>query len=212
MTPKALLIDFDDTLCDSLSALKDTYVAFLAQAGVDSDGADFHLINGPPLAEVVRDLRRRYDLKDNPEDLLHTYLELAATAQYRSPPAAGADGLLRRAAAQACACYVVTSAKRAAVETWLAENGLAPMIAGVVGGDDVARGKPDPAPYLAALAESGCSVDQAWAVEDSEQGARSALDAGLGTWMIGTAAPDGLAEAPGFLGTLPDLSALTARL
>jgi len=52
----------------------------------------------------------------------------------------------------------------------------------LVCGDEVPRGKPWPDPYLAALRQGGVSAGDAVAVEDSAQGAQSALAAGIATF------------------------------
>lgn len=49
----------------------------------------------------------------------------------------------------------------------------------ILGGDQITRGKPDPEMYLAACRKLGAEPERCLALEDSENGVRSALSAGL---------------------------------
>jgi HAD superfamily hydrolase (TIGR01509 family) len=49
------------------------------------------------------------------------------------------------------------------------------------------RSKPDPEPYLAALARTGLDAGECLVIEDSERGLRAACAAGLSCWVIPTA-------------------------
>ena len=55
------------------------------------------------------------------------------------------------------------------------------MVDLMVCGEDVTNGKPDPEAYLVALERAGCEAQEALAIEDSPQGAKSALAAGIVT-------------------------------
>ncbi|MDR2454263.1 MAG: HAD family phosphatase [Bifidobacteriaceae bacterium] len=62
---------------------------------------------------------------------------------------------------------------------------LAPgAFAAVVSGDDVAKGKPDPEPYLLGAAKLGLDPAACLAIEDSPVGAASALAAGIATIAV----------------------------
>lgn len=205
---RTLMLDFDGTLCDSLPALRDAYVRFLAGEGVDADGTDFDRVNGPPLEDVVADLKGRYCLAGDADEMLRRYADLAAEAHREARPAEGAAEVLALAAGRSWRSVVVTSARSATVGDWLARHGLAAFITGVVGGDMVVRGKPDPEPYREALRLAGSHPEAAVAVEDSRQGVAAALGAGIATWMIAPAAPREFKSHSAFRGTLPDFASL----
>ena len=61
----------------------------------------------------------------------------------------------------------------------LEERGLTGRFEVIVTRDDVTAGKPDPAPYLEALARLGVPPDEAVAIEDSANGLASATAAGM---------------------------------
>jgi beta-phosphoglucomutase-like phosphatase (HAD superfamily) len=67
---------------------------------------------------------------------------------------------------------------------WLARVGFGLLVDAIVGGEDVTRGKPDPAPYIEAMGRLDVEPRDCIAVEDSKTGAAAALAAGARTYMI----------------------------
>lgn len=205
----ALLLDFDGTLCASLDALRAAYHGFLAGHGRTGSDREFDRMNGPPLAIIARLLARRHGLTEPPEILLGRYRALARRAQDGARPAAGAGRLLAAARGR-YAVAVVTSADGPTVAAWLARHALAVDL--VVGGGETTAGKPDPAPYRLALARLGADAATSLAVEDSVQGARSALGAGVATAYLGRVLPAGLAGHPLIRGPVDGLDAVIPLL
>jgi HAD superfamily hydrolase (TIGR01509 family) len=90
----------------------------------------------------------------------------------------------------------------------------------VVAGDEVARGKPHPDPYLDAAAALGVDPLDCVAIEDSEAGARSAVAAGVPTIVVPNVKPvpdiRGAAQLPTLrglrVGDLLDVVEDTARI
>lgn len=180
---RALLLDLDGTLADSLGVLRRAYHRFLAGYGKEGSEAEFRSLNGPPLPVVVDRLRQTHGLAPQTGQLLQGY-ELEIDRAYGDvPPMPGARDLLSQAKALGIATAVVTSNSRARAEAWLTAKGLAPLIDRIVGGDEVERGKPDPAPYLKALEILGLPAGRARAVEDSPGGAHAAVAAGVETFV-----------------------------
>ena len=209
---KGLFLDFDGTLCDSLSAMRAAYTAFLEAAGATQTLLDFDEINGPPLRQVVTNLKNRHGLPQSIDTLITIYSELVCVAYVSARPADGASELLTVARNERWQTFVVTSAPGDQVRHWLDLHNFTAAVDGVVGSGDVVRGKPDPEPYRTALALSSSDAANCIAVEDSQQGARSALSAGIPTWLLASRAPRALIGEPGFLGALPNLSTLADRL
>lgn len=191
---RGLLLDLDGTLADSIAALKTVYLDFLAGFGIAGSPEGFAALNGPPLAEVVARLRETHGLTGSPAELLARYRALVDAAHGTAPPAEGAETLLRQARAEGWRIAVVTSSPRAAALGWLERTGLAPLIDAVVGGDEVAAGKPAPAPYHLGIERLGCRGENSLAIEDSRQGTTAARAAGLETLAI--AAPDDREDWP----------------
>ncbi|MCR8547325.1 HAD family phosphatase [Salipiger sp. P9] len=134
-----------------------------------------------------------------------------------TPPMPGAEALLDRAGQAGWRCAVVTNAPRANAEHMLAAIGLRDRFESVIIGDECPRPKPNPAPYLAAMAQLDARPGDCLAFEDSQSGMRAAARSGaFGIGVCSGLAPDRLREA-GARATIKDftddaLPALLARL
>ena len=186
MTPetRALLLDLDGTLADSLGVMKIVYRRFMESLGRTPSDAEFDRLNGPPIAECVRIIKDTHALRAPEAELLARYQALVEEVYGTVPPSAGARELLAAAKARGWTTGVVTSNGEARARAWLAGAGLDGSIDLVVGGDTVRRGKPAPDPYLAALARAGVAANAALAVEDSPAGATAARAAGIPTLAL----------------------------
>lgn len=94
-------------------------------------------------------------------------------------------------AGQGRAMAVVTSTGRERARRHLDEAGLLHHFHEVVGGDEVAANKPDPAPYLEAARRLGVDPSRAAAFEDSDRGTRAAVAAGCVTVQVPDLRPPG---------------------
>ena len=79
---------------------------------------------------------------------------------------------------------VATSTRRASARTKLERTALLPRFAALVGGDEIAQGKPAPDIFLAAAARLGCKPGDALVLEDSEAGMTAAARAGIPAIMV----------------------------
>ncbi len=190
MTRRGLFLDLDGTLADSLPAMEAAYRALLRRFGREGSAAEFQSLNGPPAAVIIERIALAHGLTAPREELLTAYRDLVRQAHATAPPAAGAREVLEHARKHGWETAVVTSAASADARAWLARVGLVELIAVVVGGDEVQKGKPDPEPYRLALQRTGCVAQESLAIEDSIQGAKAALAAGVPTQLLG-GAPDG---------------------
>ena len=78
----------------------------------------------------------------------------------------------------------MTSNSSERTSAWLSRVGLTGFVDFIVSGEQVKYGKPDPEPYLLASQIVDCPVDRIIAIEDSVQGATSAIGAGLYTYLL----------------------------
>jgi HAD superfamily hydrolase (TIGR01509 family) len=115
-------------------------------------------------------------------ELNQHYLELA----HRIEPLPGAYELVQALTARGVTQVAVSNSNRAVVDANLAVRQLASHMRFSISLDDVATGKPDPAPYLQATARLNLVPAQVLAIEDSLTGLRSAKAAGL--YALGYAA------------------------
>jgi len=195
MAIRALLLDFDGTLAESLPALRRAYERFVAALGGVASTAEFDSLNGPPLREVVERLCVQHQGRPHSTDDLDAYHDLVAEEWTCVAPARGARNLLDAAAGQGIRCAIVTSSTADLVSAWLRANDLADSCDLIISGDDVEAGKPSPEPYQLALDSLGVSPDEALAIEDSVSGVLSATAAGIPTLRLTRSASAGTEAA-----------------
>ena len=81
-------------------------------------------------------------------------------------------------------CAVASSTRKAVVEAELRDAGLIDYFEEIVGGDAVKISKPDPEIYLLACEQMNVKPEDAFAIEDSFNGIRSAHAAGMQPIMV----------------------------
>ncbi len=179
MTRPALLFDLDGTLIESDPLHAQVYVEMFAARGVDIDEAFyFSEIHGKQNTEVFK--------KHLPgEDPYQLHLDKEAA--FREilddivDPMPGLVTLLNRAETEGWGVACVTNAPRLNADAMLKAIGLAARFPTVVIGEECVRGKPDPAPYTAAMEQLGTLPGHAIAFEDSAAGLYSAAASGAFT-------------------------------
>ena len=182
MTLKAILFDHDGTLVDSevthfqlWQEILDKYKVELSE----QDYKDFH--SGTPTPRNAEILVEKYKLNITPrvlaeekEKITHEFLALntfslmpdsLATIQYFHK--------------MGLKLGVVTGAGRFGVSSTLQGHRLEQYFDVITTGEDVTNSKPDPAVYLLAMKRLGVKPNECIAIEDTENGIRSAIAAGL---------------------------------
>lgn len=182
----ALLLDFDGTLVDSISALHSSYLEFLHEFGIKGTTAEFQEFNGPPLSLVVAELKKRYNLPDSETDLFNKYMEIIEASDGTLSLASGAATLLTAAQTLGMQIAIVSSSPVDRVNWWLERNQLESVFECVIGGDCTERGKPYADPYLFALQRLNVTPAQGITVEDSVKGATASLAAEITTILLGS--------------------------
>ncbi len=210
MRDKGLFIDLDGTLADSLPALRNVYFTFLSEFGAKGSDIEFERLNGPPLVKIIAELKRAHKLPGDTSKLLDLYSTMVRHAHETARPVDGASNLLREARTRGWYVTVVTSSPRQLALEWLLRSSLFDLVDAVVGGDEVANGKPAPDPYVLGLARVGCAAALSLAVEDSRSGAISAVAAGLSTWVVTD--PSDRTDWPAEVGFVSELADLLEML
>lgn len=182
---RALFLDFDGTLVDSIPQLRNAYSDFLHQFGVEGSPQEFDELNGPQLYEIINLLRDRYQLAASQADLMNLYREILVSREKDLRPREGAEDLLNAATLQGFRIAIVTSSSQSRVDDFLERNGLATVIERVIGAEMCSRSKPHPEPYLIALQAMSANPQRSISVEDSHAGVESAASAGLPVVAIG---------------------------
>jgi HAD superfamily hydrolase (TIGR01509 family) len=87
---------------------------------------------------------------------------------------------------------IVTSTQRAHFEAIHRRTGLSDLVEFVLAREDYGESKPDPEPYLAAVARMAVAKDDCIVVEDSRRGLVAAHAAGLRCWIVASEMTAGL--------------------
>jgi phosphoglycolate phosphatase len=180
MIRRALVLDLDGTLVDSVPDLAACANAVLAERGAAPLGEDEvrHMVGDGIAALVARALAARGLQPDASAKRRFLDLYLAApTARTRPYPGVPEtlDELRRRGARLA----ICTNKPEAATRAVLAGTGLLGFFEAVLGGDSLPVRKPDPGHLLGALARLGADPGEALMIGDGENDAAAAKAAGV---------------------------------
>lgn len=201
LTVDAVLFDLDGTLVDSTASVHRNWqriATLLGRDGEDLVGA----LQGIPGSQVLRIIE-----PELPDERVHELNQILIEGEIDDT----ADVVATKGAAELIAAIpgprwgIVTSAPLRLATARLAAAGL-PMPRTLVTADDVAIGKPDPAPFRLGAERIGHPAARCLAIEDAPAGIASATRAGCHTVGVLTTYQhlDG--------DTVPDLSAVALRL
>jgi sugar-phosphatase len=162
---KGILFDMDGVLISSLGSVERSWTRWALMRGIDP-GRALSIIHGRRCIESVAELRP--DLDAEAENSIIEKMEIEDTEGVRSLP--GVVDLLAKL--PAVTWTVVTSATRALALVRLEAAGI-PVTGRLITADDVTKGKPDPAPYLAGAALLGFLPTECVVIEDAASGAQA---------------------------------------
>lgn len=177
--PAALLFDLDGTLVETDHVHLFAFQQVFAPHGV---ALDLERYNGEILGSSNDAIGRAFLAHLSEAERARTLDEKEAV--YRAhvgqvSAMAGLIDLIDFADARALPYAVVTNAPRANADLILQALGLRERLSRVVCGEELARAKPDPLPYLTAIELCRASAQNSVAFEDSISGVSAAAAAGL---------------------------------
>ena len=198
----AVLFDMDGTLLDSTACVEGIWCRWAARRSIDVDYLMQH-IHGLRTVETIARVAPHLDVEAEVAELEAE--EICMLRGITRIP--GAAELLAALDARGQRWGVVTSAPRRLALAKIAEVDL-PEPRFLICAEDVADGKPHPAPYLAAATQIGCAPGRLVAIEDAPAGVASAKSAGMTVIALRTTHEDeSLTEADLIVDDLRDLLA-----
>lgn len=210
LLPDAVLFDMDGLLIDTEPLWTVAEEELAHDLGGSWEPELKALIVGTRIDAAVPTILRWFGAPDGPEAvratsdrLLGRMVELFAQDLVVLP---GVRELLAALRTASVPVALVSSSYRVLVDAALAQ-GVGPFDT-TLAGDEVARAKPDPEPYLTAAERLGVSPQRCVVLEDSPSGVRSGEAAGCAVVMVPSVA--GAALEPGMRRlVLPSLTAVT---
>lgn len=175
-----VLFDMDGVLVDSGESIARGLTAWALERGLDVDTVFAHA-HGRTDADLVRLVAAHLDPHEESKRIEAHENEHNGTV--RAVP--GALDLLTGLHAQGRSWAVVTSAGRELARARLEATGM-PLPQVLVGADDIDEGKPHPAPYLRGAERMGLAPERCVVVEDSPNGVRAGLAAGMPVVAVAT--------------------------
>lgn len=179
MMPEAVLFDMDGTLTDTEKLWFEAEEQVFAELGCTWQDGDQNEIIGMAIQNSTALLVKKFDLTISPEELadllINRVVQIAQTGGMPWRP--GARELLENLTSWGIPTALVTSSYKPFADLALANAPQGSLTVSVTG-DRVAKGKPDPEPYLTAADELGVDITACVAFEDSGPGLTSAYRSG----------------------------------
>jgi HAD superfamily hydrolase (TIGR01509 family) len=187
---KAAFFDMDGVLFDSMTYHAEAWKRTMNAHGIPFELHDAYVCEGRTGASVITEMFLKHHNRPATEDEIQLmYKEKSDCFNSISEIKRIPDilPLLQQLKADGIDIYIVTGSGQESLLDRL--NKWFPGIfckEKMVTAFDVKKGKPDPEPYLIALAKSGVQPNEAFVVENAPLGVRSSVAAGLFTFAVNT--------------------------
>lgn len=182
---KAIIFDMDGTLVDSEVVWDIAEREMFADMGLVYNAEVREQVIGLRLDEFFEKLISIYGLDNSVEEL---EAELIKRMLLKIPemvePKSGAQAIIEWASHQGIPYCIASSSPMTIIEASVNAQGWTDLIPHLYTADAVPKGKPAPDVYLYAAEQLGVNPEECLALEDSPNGARSAVAAGMTCYVV----------------------------
>ena len=206
---EAVVFDLDGVIVDSEHVWEEVRAAYTREScGRYTERATRDMM-GMSAPEWSAYMASELGVPGTPEEINAAVVERMLARYGEAPPLIPGAVDAVRAMAKRWPVAIASSSNRELIDVVLAAAGLADVVRVAVSSEEVERGKPAPDVYLEAARRLGVDPSRCVAVEDSENGIRSAKAAGMRVVAIPNQhfPPDAeaLAQADAVLGSVAEL-------
>ena len=214
---RAVIFDLDGILADSEPWWNEIDSKLLAEYGVIYRGEYHREVLGVSYRLAVEFYKKAFGLSASIEELMRRRGEIATEFfANRVGLFPSTKRTLERLRDMKVRLAIATSSVSASTRPFLDRHGLTPFFDGIVTGDEIERGKPDPDIYLRAAKKLGIGADACLVIEDALSGITAGKAAGMRVAAIPDRrfvdARDYEKEADYVLGNLSEIPALVRRV
>lgn len=183
--PAAIIFDMDGTLVESENVWEIAEADLFRARGLQYTDEARQQVIGLRLDEFFQKLIKIYGLNESVEVLSQELIErMTALIPTQVKPKPGAQALIEHAASLRIPYCIASSSPMSIIEAVVQSQGWQTLIPNLYTADDVARGKPAPDVYLYAAEQLGVNPTACLALEDSPNGARAAVAAGMTCYVV----------------------------
>ncbi len=185
MRVKAVIFDMDGVLVDSEPVHFEATRLLMHEHGIVYTSADEERYFGCTDRQMFLDLRQRYELRPEVDDLADAWIErVVSLLPKRVVPMPGVPAVLDRLRASGLRLALASSSSPAIIRTTIQGLGLGTAFEVTVSGRDVASGKPAPDIFKETARRLGLEAPECLVVEDSQNGLRASMAAGMPCLVI----------------------------
>ncbi len=183
---RAVILDLDGLMLDTEPVYRRAWTEAASELGFDIPPSFYDTCIGVPNSHceqmALKYFGAQFPLPRFAPAWRERFAEIARTEGIRAKP--GLRHLLDTISRLGLRMALATSSSRREIATNPSARDLVSMFSVVTTCDDIAHPKPHPETYTLTLRALGLSAPQAVAVEDSNNGMRSAIDAGMAAIMV----------------------------
>jgi HAD superfamily hydrolase (TIGR01509 family) len=183
--PHAVIFDMDGLLVDSEPVWQQVEDGILSKRGYVLDPTIRHGLIGMRMADFWGAMTKAYAMPETPAVMIaEVTANMVAAIPGHVDQRPGAQALLDYLHARGVPCAIASSSPMAIIQAVVESEGWHGYFQTFVSGDQVENGKPAPDIYLEAARQLGMNAADCLALEDSRNGARAAVAAGMTCYAV----------------------------